>query len=96
MQSSNFFEPVPAPHKTKRFWVFVALAIVPFLCAPLCMVLLGFHRFPPLRIQIWTALITLVAWAAFFWFTFRFGRIAWFVVAMLMFGFAFLARFYLG
>ena len=90
MRSSVFFEPVRAPHKTKRFWIFVALGVVPILFAPLYMILIGFHAFP-LRVQIRSGVLTLALWVAFFWFGFRFGRIAWFVIAMVMFAFAFFA-----
>jgi hypothetical protein len=89
MRSSAFFELVRAPHKTRRFWMYVALGIVPILCAELYMQLMGFR--PPVRIQIQNGLITFAMWVATFWFGFRFGRTAWLVIAAHMFVFALFA-----
>ena len=85
-----FANPVPAPHKTKRFWMFVALGLVPILLAPLYMRLMGFRPFS-VRVQIHSGLITLATWTAIFWFGFRFGRKAWPVILPLMFAFALFA-----
>jgi hypothetical protein len=90
MRSSIFFERVPAPHRTKRFWIFFVVGIVPILCTPLYMLLMGFRPFP-LRVQIHSGLVTFTTWVAFFWFGFRFGRTAWLIIGMLIFTFAFFA-----
>jgi hypothetical protein len=87
---SIFANPVPAPHKTRRFWMFVALGLLPILCTPLYMILLGFRPFP-LRVQIHSGMITFALWVAIFWFGFRFGRIAWLITVVLMFLFTFVA-----
>jgi hypothetical protein len=62
-----FANPVPAPHKTKRFWIFLVLGLVPILFAPLYMVMMGFRPFPP-RVQIHSGVITFATWTAIFWF----------------------------
>ena len=85
MRDLNLFDPVPAPHRTKRFWLFVALGIVPILCAPLYMILIDFRPFS-FRVQTQSGIITLAMWSAFWWMGLRFGRAGWFAVAMLMFG----------
>jgi hypothetical protein len=85
-----FANPVPAPHKTTRFWLFVALGLLAIFCTPLYMMLMGFRPFS-LRIQIQSGLITLAMWTTIFWFGFRFGRKAWLVILPLMFAFVLFA-----
>ena len=94
MPASILFEPVSAPHKTKRFWLFVALGLVVLLCAPVIQILLGLPPFPR-RVQISSGAITFALWVIAFWFGLRFGRIAWLTIATLMAIFALLALFHL-
>ena len=89
---SLFANPVPAPHKTKRFWMFVALGLVPIICAPLYIMLAGFRV--SIWIQIQSGIITFALWTAIFWFGLRFGRKAWLVIIMLMFAFTLFAWFH--
>jgi len=95
MQSLIAFEPVRAPHKTKRFWVSVTLCgLLPILLAPLYMkFIIGLPPFP-LRVQVRSGIITFATCLAFLWLGFRFGRTGWLVVAMCMFAFALFAWFH--
>ena len=61
------------------------LAVV-VICAPLIQALLGLPPFPR-NIQIRSGIITLLTMTIMVWFAFRFGRIGWFVIAMLMLAF---------
>ena len=86
------FDPVLAPHKTKSFWVAVAVCgLLPVLLAPLCMIVIGYPPFP-LRVQFRSGVITFTMIGAFLWLGFRFGRPGWFVVAILMFAVAILMK----
>jgi hypothetical protein len=87
-----FANPVPAPHKTKRFWRWIALGLVPVVVAPLYIRWKGFRL--PVRVQIQSGSITFATWIAIFWFGFRFGRIAWLVILPLIFAFVVFAWFY--
>jgi hypothetical protein len=85
MHSLMPFEPVRAPHKTKRFWISVVFfGLSPILVVPLLMVLCGYPPFS-LRTQVRTGLITFATCLAFLWLGFRFGRTAWLVIAVFMF-----------
>jgi len=87
-----FAYPVPAPHRTKRFWLFVALGLVPIVCAPLYITWVGFRV--PVWTQIQSGIITFALWVTVFWFGFRYGRIVWLVLFPLMFAFALFAWFH--
>jgi hypothetical protein len=87
------FDPVAAPHKTKRFWIFVALGLVPVLSAPLVQRLLGLPLFS-LRVTLESGLITFATWVVAGWIGFRFGRTGWLGIAIAMLVFAIFARFY--
>jgi hypothetical protein len=89
-----FANPVHAPHKTKRFWMWGAIGLVPVLLAPLYIWWEGAAR-PSVRVQVETGVITFAMWIAIFWFGFRFGRIAWLVILPLMFAFVLFAWFHL-
>jgi hypothetical protein len=95
MRSLIDFEPVRSPHKTKRFWMFVAVVGVgSILFAQLFMMLvLGVRPFP-LRIQLKSGPIAFLTLITFYWIGFRFGRVGWFVVAIAMFAFAAVASFH--
>ncbi len=94
MQSLVPFEPVRAPHKTKRFWVSVAFfGLLPIVLAPLYMASRGYPPFP-LRVQVRSGIITFATCLAFLWLGFRFGRTGWFIVAMCMFTIALFAWFH--
>jgi hypothetical protein len=73
--------------------MFVALGIVVVLCAPVIQSLLGLPSFP-LRIQISSGCIAFATWVIAFWFGLRFGRIAWFMIGIMMLTFALVARFH--
>jgi hypothetical protein len=87
------FDPVSAPHKTKRFWRFVGLGLVVVICAPLVQRLLGIPPFTP-HVQISSGIITFTTWIIIGWIGFRFGRIGWLAIAAAMLRFAIVARFY--
>lgn len=87
-----FANPVPAPHKTKRFWTWVTLGLVPVVVAPLYILWMGLRL--PVRVQILSGVITFATWITIFWFGFRFGRIAWLVILPLVFAFVVFAWFY--
>ena len=95
MQSLIAFEPVRAPHKTKRFWVSVGFfGLLPILLAPFYTTfIMGVPPFP-LCVQVRSGIITFATWLAFLWLGFRFGRTGWLLVAMFMFAFALFAWFH--
>jgi len=70
--------------------MFAALGLVPILCTPLYMLMMGFRLFP-LRVQIFSGFITFAIWTAIFWFGLRFGRIAWAFILAVVFGITLLA-----
>jgi hypothetical protein len=81
MPASTFLGPTSAPYRTKNFWILVALFAVLVLCAPLIQSLLGLSPFP-LRVQISSGAITFILVVAMLWFGLRFGRVAWFTIAI--------------
>jgi hypothetical protein len=89
----TLFNPVSAPHKTKRFWIFVALGIIPGLCGPLVQRLMGIPLFA-LRVHISAGLITFALWVTAFWFGLRFGPVAWIVIGVIMLTFVIFAGLY--
>ncbi|HMG04028.1 MAG TPA: hypothetical protein VK581_01120 [Chthoniobacterales bacterium] len=91
MPASTFLKPVPAPSKTKRFWLLVALGLLIPLFAPLWMIFLGMPPFP-LRIQLTSGTITFAVWIVLVWFALRFGVIAWSIIGILFFAFGLFAR----
>jgi hypothetical protein len=93
MAASSFFEPCSAPHKTKRFWLLVALGVFVVLTAPLVQILLGLPLFP-LRVHITSGVITFVVWVSMIWLAIRFGRIVWFAIALFFLGFALFSKFH--
>jgi hypothetical protein len=95
MRSLIDFEPVRSPHKTKRFWMFVAvIGIASILFAQLFMMfVLGVRPFP-LRVQVKSGAIAFPTLVIFSWIGFRFGRVGWYVVAIAMFAFAAFASFH--
>jgi hypothetical protein len=94
MRSLIDFEPVRSPHKTKRFWMFVAVVgVASILFAQLFMMfVLGVRSFP-LHVQLKSGAIAFLILLSFAWIGFRFGRIGWFVVAIAMFAFGAFASF---
>ena len=90
MPASAFLEPVPAPHKTKRFWLLVVLGIFIPLFAQLWLIFRGLPPFP-LRIQLTSGTLTFALWAGMVWFGLRFGTIAWFIIGVLFFAFGLFA-----
>jgi hypothetical protein len=86
MRASTVFGPFSAPHRTKHFWLVVGLLAVVVVCAPQIQALLGLPPFPR-SIQISSGLLTLLTMTVAVWFAFRFGRIGWFIVAILMLAF---------
>ncbi len=93
MKASSFLQPVSAPHKTRVFWMIVALGLVPVLATPFFMRLRGFPPFP-LHVQISSGAITFLLWAIASWFILRFGRVALVAVALAMLSFALWAGFH--
>jgi len=65
--------------------MFVALGLVPIVCAPLYERLVGFRL--SLWVHVQSGIITFALWVAVFWFGLRYGRKAWVVIIMLMFAF---------
>jgi hypothetical protein len=90
MTSSTFLDPLPAPHKTRRFWMLVALGTLIPLAARLWLVFHGLPPFP-LRVELSTGAITFALWVITIWFALRFGRIVWFIVAVFFIGFGLFA-----
>ena len=79
------FGPLEKPHRTKIFWICVGLTAVFNFCAP--PILEKLLRLPPLH---WRA-ATYSFGAAFilmlpvWWIGFRFGRVAWLAIGLIMF-----------
>jgi len=93
MPASTFLQPVPAPHKTKRFWLLVALGLLIPVAAPLWLIFHGLRPFP-LRVQFSSGAITFTLWIATIWSALRFGVIAWIIIGILFLGFGLLAMVY--
>src|SRR5215469_707748 len=90
MRSLFNVEPVLAPHKTKRFWMLVGLVVVAVIIGTLWQRIMGLS----LRAQITSAIMTLTVAFTIFWVGVRFGRIAWFIMGLLMVAFIIWAAFY--
>ena len=93
MAASAFLQPVPAPHKTKRFWLLAALGLLIPVSASLWLIFLGLPPFP-MRVQFTSGSTTLVLWIGSIWFALRFGAIAWLIIGMLFLGFGLFAMLY--
>ena len=81
MPASSFFEPLRVPHRSKRFWIVIILGVAVVLVAPVVQMLLGLPPFPR-HVQFTSGAITFALWVAMIWFAVRFGRMAWFAIAL--------------
>ncbi len=90
MTSLFNLEPIPAPHKTKRFWTLVGLVIVAVLCGTLTQRAVGVSLHAPIT----SSIITLAVGISASWFGVRFGGIGWLILALLMTAFIVWAAFY--
>jgi hypothetical protein len=85
------FGPFRAPHKTKGFWIYVAVIAASVISAPLLPSLLGL---PPVSWHTWltSGAITLLVFIPLGWGAFWFGRIGWLIVTAALFIFWLWAR----
>jgi len=94
MHRSEFVGPFRRPHYARAFWIWIGLMFVSLMCvAVVAQRLLG-PRALHSHSVVFCFAVTFGLGVAVFWLVFRFGRVAWLVMALLMLSVALALRFF--